>query len=78
MHIKEGDKWEAVFWTNCRLFEPSVMFFSLTNSPETFQMMMNDIFCDLIAKGAVCVYLDDILIYTKTLEEHQWIMHIVL
>ncbi|KAG5730250.1 hypothetical protein E4T56_gene10573 [Termitomyces sp. T112] len=54
------------------------MFFGLTNSPATFQTMMNDIFRDLIADGVVCVYLDDILIYTKTLEEHRWITHIVL
>ena len=33
-------------------------------------MMMNNIFCDMIAEGVVCVYLDDILIFTKTLSEH--------
>ena len=32
---------------------------------------MTDIFCDLIMEGVVCVYLDDILIFTKPLEEHQ-------
>ena len=42
-----------------------VMFFGLTNSPATFQKMMNKIFYDLIAKGHVKVYLDDILIHTK-------------
>ena len=46
------------------------MFFSLTNSLATFQTMMNDIFCDMIVEGVVCVYLDDILIFTKTLSEH--------
>ena len=40
--------------------------------------MMNNIFQDLIAEGVVCVYLDNILIYTKTLEEHCWITRIVL
>ncbi|KAG5734824.1 hypothetical protein E4T56_gene631 [Termitomyces sp. T112] len=39
---------------------------------------MNNIFWDLIAKGVVCVYLNDILIYTKTLEEHHQITHLVL
>ncbi len=48
-----------------------VMFFRLTNSPATFQWMMNDIFKDLIASGAVTVYLDDILIMSKTKEEHR-------
>jgi hypothetical protein len=46
------------------------MFFGLTNSPATFQTMMNNIFCDLVSKGFVVVYLDNILIFTHTLEEH--------
>ena len=44
IQIKEGDKWKAAFRTNRRLFKPLVMFFGLTNSPATFQTMMNDIF----------------------------------
>jgi len=55
---------------NQGLFEPLVMFFGLTNSPATFQTMMNDIFQDLISEGVICVYLDDILIFTETMEEH--------
>jgi Reverse transcriptase (RNA-dependent DNA polymerase) len=54
------------------------MFFGLTNSPATFQTMMNDIFQDLISKGVVCVYLDDILIFTETMEEHDRVTHLVL
>ena len=54
------------------------MFFGLTNSPATFQTMMNNIFRDMIAEGVVCVYLDDILIFTKTLLEHQTITRRVL
>ena len=46
------------------------MFFGMTNSPATFQTMMNDIFRDLIAEGIMVVYLDDILIFTRTEEEH--------
>ena len=64
VRIKEGDEWKAAFRTNWGLVEPLVMFFGLTNSPATFQTMMNDIFQDLIMEGVVCVYLDDILIYT--------------
>ena len=52
--------------------------FGLTNSLATFQTMMNDIFHDMIAEGVVCVYLDDILIFTKTLLEHQTITWRVL
>ena len=54
------------------------MFFGLTNSPATFQMMMNDIFRDLIMEGVVSVYLDDILIYSKTLAKHREITRHVL
>ena len=54
------------------------MFFGLTNSPATFQTMMNDIFVDMISEGVVVVYLDDILIFTKTLEEHQKVTNRVL
>ena len=78
VRIQEGDEWKATFHTNQGLFEPQVMFFGLTNSPATFQMMMNDIFRDMIAEGVVCVYLDDILIFTKTLSEHQTITRRVL
>ena len=46
------------------------MFFSLTNSPATFQTMMDSIFEGLISEEKVIAYLDDILIFTETLEEH--------
>ena len=49
--MKEGDKWKAAFHTNHGLFEPLVMFFGLTNSPATFQTMMNDIFPNSSWKG---------------------------
>ena len=65
VRIKEGDEWKAAFRTNAGLFEPTVMFFGLTNSPATFQAMMNELFRDLIHAGVVVVYLDDILIFTK-------------
>jgi hypothetical protein len=54
------------------------MYFGLTNSPATFQTMMNEIFQDLITKGVVSVYLDDILIFTNSLEEHHRITRLVL
>ena len=44
IRIKEGDEWKAAFLTPQGLFEPLVMFFGLTNSPATFQAMMNEIF----------------------------------
>ena len=51
--IKEGDEWKAAFQTNRGLYEPLVMFFGLTNSPATFQTMMDNIFEDLISEGVV-------------------------
>jgi hypothetical protein len=54
------------------------MCFGLTNSPATFQMMMNEIFQDLITEGIVSIYPDDILIFTNSLEEHCRITCLVL
>ena len=59
--MKDGDKWKVAFQTNRGLYEPLVMFFGLTNSPSTFQTMMDAIFKDLISEEVVVVYLDDIL-----------------
>ena len=78
VRIKEGDEWKAAFATNRGLFEPTVMFFGLTNSPATFQSLMNLIFADLIAAGKVAVYLDDILIFNSDLAEHRTIVKDVL
>ena len=71
IRIKEGDEWKAAFRTNRGLYEPTVMFFGLTNSPATFQTFMNHILKDLIDEGHVIVYLDDILVFTDTREEHR-------
>lgn len=71
IRIKEGDEWKAAFLTNRGLYEPLVMFFGLTNSPATFQSMMYQLLKHLILAGKVMVYMDDILIFSKTLEEHR-------
>ena len=68
--IKEGDEWKGVFITNWGLFEPMVMFFSLTNSPATFPSFMNHILKELIDEGHVIIYMDDILIFMDTVEEN--------
>ena len=71
VYIKPRDKWKVALCTNCGLFKPLVMFFRMTNSPTTFQTMMNEIFQTVIAEGIVIVYLDNILIFMKTEEEHE-------
>ena len=54
------------------------MFFGLTNSPATFQTMMNAILQPVILEGHVQVYIDDILVYTSTKEEHRALVQRVL
>jgi hypothetical protein len=82
--IKEGDQHKAVFKTKYGLWEPLVMFFGLTNSPATFQAMMDYILEPIInlfqGKGTeIIVYMDDILIATSTsLEQHREAVHGVL
>lgn len=64
--------------TSKGLFELMVMFFGLTNSPATFQTMMNAILRPVIVGGKVQVYMDDILVHTTTKEEHREIVRKVL
>ena len=61
--IREGDEWKGTIITNRGLYKPKVMYFGMTNSPATFQALMNSIFADLIAAGKMAVYMDDLLIY---------------
>ena len=68
-----------MFITNQGLFEPTVMFFRLTNSPATFQTMMNAIFAKEIAEGWLIVYMDDILVAMKDNQEfHDQCVHQML
>ena len=70
VRIKEGDEWKAAFTTPEGLFEPTVMFFRLTNSPATFQAMMNKLLRDLTNTGKVAVFIDDVIVGTETEEGH--------
>jgi len=78
VRIKEGDKWKAAFTTYIRAYEPTVMYFGLTNSPATFQTMMNDLFQDLINQGDMATFIDDILVVTDTEEGHDELVEEVL
>ena len=68
--IKEGDEWKVAFMTPEGLFEPTVMFFGLTNSPVTFQAMMNELLRDLINMGKVVAFIDDVIVGTEDKEGH--------
>jgi len=78
VRIKEEDKWKGVFMTHVGSFEPTVMFFGMINSPATFQVMMNEILRDIINKGKVAAFVDDILVEIETEEGHDKIMEEVL
>jgi hypothetical protein len=76
VRIKKGDEWKAAFKTKFGHWEPLVMFFGLTNSPSTFQEMMNVIYKEVINEHArrgttIQIYMDDIAIATTgTLQDH--------
>ena len=78
MRVKEGDEWKVAFTTHVGSFEPVVMFFGMTNSPATFQAMMNKILRDMINKGKVAAFVDDVLVGTETEEGHDEVVEEVL
>ncbi|CEL53441.1 Retrotransposable element Tf2 155 kDa protein type 1 OS=Schizosaccharomyces pombe (strain 972 / ATCC 24843) GN=Tf2-1 PE=4 SV=1 [Rhizoctonia solani AG-1 IB] len=70
VRVKEGDEWKTAFRTKYGLFETLVMPFGLSGAPGAFQAMMNEVFQDLL-DVSVIIYLDDILIFSRNLEEHE-------
>jgi len=78
LHLKDGfhlirvrkrDEWKTAFRTRYGQYQYSVMYFGLVNAPATFQTMINKILREFLDQGIV-VYIDNILIYSKTREEH--------
>ncbi len=68
IHIREGDEWKTAFSTTTGHYE-YLMPFGLSNSPSVFQAFINDVFRDMLNQWVI-VYIDDILIYSETYEEH--------
>ncbi|KAF5013432.1 hypothetical protein FDECE_563, partial [Fusarium decemcellulare] len=77
IRIKEGDEWKTAFRTKYGLYEYLVMPFGLTNAPAAFQRMINNVLREYLDVFVVC-YLDDILIFSDTEEQHTEHVHKVL
>jgi hypothetical protein len=69
LRIRPGDEWKTAFVCPQGHFEYTVMPFGLKTAPAIFQSMMEDVFSDMLGRS-VLVYIDDILIFSKTEEEH--------
>ena len=69
VRIREGDEWKTGFNTHLGHFEYLVMPFGLTNAPAVFQALVNDVLRDFL-NTFVVVYIDDILVFSRTPKEH--------
>jgi len=78
VRIKERDEWKRAFTTHIRSFEPTIMFFGMTNSPAMFQAMINEILRDMINEEKVVAFVDNVLVGTETEEGHDEIVEEVL
>ena len=70
IRIKEGEEWKTAFRTRYGHYEFTVMHFGLTNAPASWQQLINTVLAEYLDQFAIA-YLDDILIYSKTEEEHE-------
>ena len=75
--IEEADIHKTAFLTRYGLFEFTVLLFGLCNAPSTFQRLMNATFSEWL-DVFLTVYLDDILIFSATAEEHERHLRLVL
>jgi hypothetical protein len=77
LKVQESDIPKTAFTTRYGLFEYTVMSFGLTNAPAYFMNLMNKVFMKFLDKFVV-VFIDDILVYSKTEEEHAEHLWLVL
>jgi hypothetical protein len=77
IRIKEGYKWKTIFKTKYKNYKYFILPFRLTNTPTTFQAIINHILRRFIDQFVV-VYLDNILIFNRTLKKHRTHIHQVL
>ncbi|KAK3513487.1 hypothetical protein QTP70_015506, partial [Hemibagrus guttatus] len=69
VRIQEGDEWKTAFHATHGHYEYCVMPFGLTNAPAVFQALINGVFRDLLGRGVIA-YIDDILVYSTSMEDH--------
>ncbi|KAL5499281.1 hypothetical protein ACEPAH_1799 [Sanghuangporus vaninii] len=69
IRIHPGHEKYAAFRTHMGVYQPMVMQFGLMNAPAVFQRAMNELFHDMIGQG-ILIYLDDIIVYAETEQEH--------
>ena len=74
VRIKEKNKWKTEFLMLEGAFELMIMFFGLTNSPATFQTMMNDLLKDIIETGNVATFSNNVIVGIETEEEYDKIV----
>jgi hypothetical protein len=77
LKIRESDIPKTTFHTRYRLYEYTVMSFGLTNSPAYFMYLMNKVFMEYLNRFII-VFIDDILIFSKMMEEHEEHLRLVL
>uniref|UniRef100_A0A8C5R0W1 ribonuclease H n=1 Tax=Leptobrachium leishanense TaxID=445787 RepID=A0A8C5R0W1_9ANUR len=77
VRMREGDEWKTAFRSRYGQFKYLVMPFGLCNAPAAFQHFLNDIFRDVLDTLLV-VYLDDLLVYSRTIQEHTQHVRLVL
>ncbi|KAK3522503.1 hypothetical protein QTP86_016199 [Hemibagrus guttatus] len=69
VRIREGNEWKTVFHTTHGHYKYCVMPFGLTNAPAVFQALINGVFQDLLGRSVIA-YIDDILVYSTSMEDH--------
>jgi len=77
IRMSEGEEWKTAFQTHYSLFESLVIPFGLTNAPADFQRFIKETLTPFL-DHFTSAYLDDILIYSDTMEEHTQHVHRVL
>jgi hypothetical protein len=70
LRIRESDIPKTAFCTRYGLYEYTVMSFGLKNAPAYFMYLMNKVFMEYLDRF-VMVFIDDILVFSKTMEEHE-------